>query len=57
MKKESNIKWENTEIKKAFYKLENIDKELFKQINNALNNIEVNAFCCRNIPKRLIPKN
>jgi len=46
-------------IKESFYKLEKgnvLDKELFKFINQALNNIEQNAFCGIQIPKRLIPK-
>ncbi len=46
-------------IKKAFYDLENGDsseKELFKFINQAIENIEKNAFCGIQIPKKQIPK-
>jgi len=42
-------------IKKAFYDLENGDsseKELFKFINQAIENIEKNAFCGIQIPKK-----
>jgi len=46
-------------IKESFYKLEKGDsseKELFRFINQAMNNIEKNAFCGIQIPKKQIPK-
>lgn len=46
-------------IKEAFYKLETGDdseRELFKVLNQAIDNIEQNAFCGIQIPKKLIPE-
>src|SRR3989344_1246917 len=46
-------------VRKSFYKLNEGDKseqELFIFINQALNNIEKNAFCGIQIPKKQIPK-
>ncbi|MGM5485309.1 MAG: hypothetical protein ACQEP1_05565 [Nanobdellota archaeon] len=59
MKLPSNIRFADQDILEAFYKLEQGDKserELFKSINKAFDNIEKNAFCGIQIPKRLIPK-
>jgi hypothetical protein len=59
MKLPSTIRFADEKIKDAFYKLKNGDyseKELFKIINQALDNIESNAFCGIQIPKKLIPK-
>ncbi len=59
MKLPSESKFADDKIKEAFYKLEqgdNSEKELFKLINQAIDNIEVNAFCGVQIPKNLIPK-
>ncbi len=59
MKVPSTIRFANKDLKKAFYKLEHKGKherELFKFINQALDNIEDNAFCGIQIPKKLIPK-
>jgi len=58
MKLPSEIKFVDENIKKAFYKLENGDeqeKEMFKLIDQAMTNIENNAFCGIQVPKRLIP--
>ena len=52
----SEIVWESEKLKNNFYKLEKFDSLLFKQINAALDEIEKNAFCCIQIPKRLVPK-
>lgn len=55
----SETRFVDESIKNAFYKLENGDsseKELFRFINQALNNIEENAFCGVQIPKKQIPK-
>lgn len=46
-------------IQDSFYKLEQGDiskQDLYKSINQALDNIEENAFCGIQIPKKLIPK-
>ena len=58
MKLSSTIRFFDDDIKKAFYKLENgdnSDKELFRLMNQAIDNIEENAFCGIQLPKRLIP--
>lgn len=52
----SEIRWEHPKLREAFYKLEEKDNHLFKQINSALDDIEKNAFSAINVPKRLIPK-
>ena len=52
----SEIRWEREKLREAFYKLEESNPILFKQINRALNEIERNAFCSIHIPKKLIPK-
>ena len=59
MKLLSTIRFFDGSIKKAFYKLEKGDeseKELFHLMNQAMNNIEQNAFCGIQLPKRLIPQ-
>lgn len=59
MKLPSTIRFAEKNIEEAFYKLEEGDdseRELFKFINEALDNIEENAFCGVQIPKKLIPK-
>ena len=59
MKLPSTIRFFDDDIKKAFYKLENGDnseKELFRLMNQAIDNIEENAFCGIHLPKRLIPE-
>jgi len=55
----SEIRFADRGIQDAFYKLEqgdNSERELFKFINQALDNIEENAFSGIQIPKKLIPK-
>ncbi len=59
MKLPSDIRFADKSIQDALYKLEKGDdseRELFKLINQALDNIEENAFCGIQIPKKLIPK-
>jgi hypothetical protein len=59
MKLPSETRFIDEKIKEAFYKLEEGDaseKELFKFINQAMDNIEKNAFCGIQIPKDRIPK-
>lgn len=59
MKLPSTIRFKEENLKEAFYKLENGDeseRQLFKFLNQAMDNIEENAFCGIQIPKRLIPK-
>jgi mRNA-degrading endonuclease RelE of RelBE toxin-antitoxin system len=52
----SEIVWENKKLRSNFYRLEEFDPTSFKQISNALDEIEKNAFCCIQVPKRLIPR-
>ena len=55
----SESRFVDDNIKKAFYKLEegdNSEQELFRFINQAMDNIERNAFCGIQIPKKQIPK-
>jgi|SRR3989338_3105999 len=59
MKLPSTTRFADEKLKEAFYKLEHGDDSkrlLFKVINQALDNIEQNAFCGIQVPKRLIPK-
>ena len=59
MELSSETKFIDEKIKKSFYKLEegdNSEKELFKFINQAMDNIEKNAFCGIQISKKQIPK-
>ena len=59
MKLPSAVRFFDDSIKEAFYKLENGDnseRELFHIMNQAMDNIEQNAFCGIQIPKRLILK-
>jgi len=58
MKLPSTTRFADDKIKKAFYNLEKGDdseRELFKFIDQAMDNIEENAFCGIQIPKKLIP--
>jgi len=55
----SKTRFVDTSTKEAFLKLkegDNSEKELFRFINQAMNNIENNAFCGIQIPKKQIPK-
>jgi len=59
VKLSSDIRFADKNIQDALYKLEkgdNSEKQLYKFINQALNNIEEDAFCGIQIPKKLIPK-
>ena len=57
MKLPSKIKFTNEKTKKAFEELRtNKDTKIFGWLIRAFNDIEENAFCGIQIPKRLIPK-
>ena len=59
MRVPSKIRFLDDKIKKSFYALESgnhYDKELFKAINKALDDLELNAFSGIKIPKKFIPK-
>lgn len=51
----SKIKFVNAKIEKAFNELTKNDPDLYKFIFRAFRDIENNAFCGIQIPKRLIP--
>ncbi len=56
---QSETRFVEESLKEAFYKLETGDsseKELFKFINQAMNNLEKNAFCGIQIQKKQIPR-
>ena len=55
----SHIKFAEERLKKTLVKLKNSkteDKKLHKWINRALDDIEEDAFCATQVPKKLIPK-
>ncbi|OGI15384.1 hypothetical protein A3K63_05740 [Candidatus Micrarchaeota archaeon RBG_16_49_10] len=59
MKLPSTIRFADEDLKRAFFKLQEGDesrRELFRFVNQALDNMEKNAFCGIQIPKNLIPK-
>jgi Txe/YoeB family toxin of Txe-Axe toxin-antitoxin module len=59
MKKKSVIRFADKKLKKSFESLKNSnedDKKLYSFINRALDDLEENAFCGIQIPKKQIPK-
>jgi len=55
----SEIRFAEEKVKESFEKLKNSkteDKKLYEWINRAFDDLEENAFCGIQIPKRLIPK-
>jgi len=59
MKLSSRIQFADEKVKNAFYELENAkgdEKQLYDWLVRAFNDIEDNAFCGVQIPKKLIPK-
>lgn len=59
MKLPSTLRFVHPNLKETFYRLEtgdNSERELFMVINRAMDDLEANAFCGIQIPKRLIPK-
>ena len=55
-KKSSGIDFSDSSIKNAWENLKENDKELYKHLERAFNDILENAFCGIQIPKKLIPK-
>ena len=53
---EAKVVFSNKQLKEAFETLKNSDKELYKKLEKARNDISQNAFCGRNVKKKLIPK-
>ncbi len=59
MKLPSKVKFVNKKLKDAFEKLKDSkleDKNLYEWLERAFKDIEENAFCGIQIPKKLIPK-
>jgi len=56
MKLPSKIQFADDKVKKAFIDLKSTDKGLHDHLCKAFKDIEENAFCGIQIPKRLIPK-
>lgn len=56
MKLPCKIRFIDENIKGTFYELEKSDKQLYDLLSRAFKEIESNAFCGIQIPKRLIPK-
>ncbi|MFT4244739.1 MAG: hypothetical protein ACMXYB_04785 [Candidatus Woesearchaeota archaeon] len=59
MKLPSNIKFSNSQVKDAFLQLKDgnyQDKQVYKWLLRAFEDIEENAFCGIQIPKKIIPK-
>ena len=52
----SKIKFVDKNLKNAFLKLKKEDPLLYKWLERAFKDIEENAFCGIQIPKKLIPK-
>jgi len=52
----SEIQFVNEKIKAAFEKLKNEDKKMHELILRAFEDMENNAFCGIQMPKKLIPK-
>lgn len=55
----SEIKFADKKLKESFNKLKDSkteDKKIYKWINRALDDLEEDAFCGIQIPKKLIPK-
>jgi len=54
----SETRFAEQKVREAFYKLstgDSSEKELFKFIDQAMNNLEKNVFCGIQIPKKQIP--
>lgn len=59
MRKKSIVRFAETKLKSDFEKLKNScfeDQQLYNFINRALDDLEINAFCGIQIPKKQIPK-
>lgn len=59
MRLSSRVKFADEKVKDAFYSLETSGfeaKKLYRFLVQALKNLEEDAFCGTQIPKRLIPK-
>lgn len=59
MKVSSRVQFADEKVKKAFLELKEAksnEKELYEFLIRAFNDIEENAFCGIQIPKKLIPK-
>lgn len=55
-RKSDGVDFQNQKIKQAYASLKITDKELFKHLTQAFNDLFENAFCGIQISKKLIPK-
>ena len=53
---EGKVTFKDLKLKEALENLEETDKELYKKIDKATDEIQQNVFCGRNVKKELIPK-
>ena len=53
---ECKVRFADEKLREAFYKLRESDERLHKEIEKALITISKNAFCGRNVRKKLIPE-
>lgn len=53
---ECKVRFVNEKLKEAFQDIKSSDERLSKEISKALDDICKNAFCGRNVKKKLIPK-
>ncbi|HLC86719.1 MAG TPA: hypothetical protein VJH65_00365 [Candidatus Nanoarchaeia archaeon] len=56
MEKEGKIVFAEKKLKSAFEDIKEKDKEVYRQIEKAFEEISRNVFCGRNVKKNLIPK-
>lgn len=56
MEKQGEIRFADLKLKESFEELNDSDKEFYKEIQDAMNEISKNVFCGRNVKKELIPK-
>lgn len=54
---ECKINFIDVKLRETFENLKESDDRLYREIGKALNDICYNAFCGRNVRKKLIPKN
>ncbi|PIN92205.1 hypothetical protein CO154_01805 [Candidatus Pacearchaeota archaeon CG_4_9_14_3_um_filter_31_7] len=52
---ECKVIFADEKLKQTFEELKSKDERLFKEVEKALNEICKNAFCGRNVRKKLIP--
>lgn len=56
MKLSTKVKFVNEKLKESFENLKDFEKQIYNWLMRAFEDIEKNAFCGIQIPKKLIPK-